>query len=405
MILEKTYEKDLRGEYGEKAIEVDALGKEKNIIKVFPPVVGKNLVLTINLEYQKKLEEFLTGQLKASQKQKAVAILMDPHNGEILALVNWPSFNNNFFASGISNEDYEKLINDDNDPLFPRAWSGLYPSGSTIKPLYAAAALNERVIDKNTSFLSDGGIRVDKWFFPDWKAGGHGVTSVRKAIAESVNTFFYYIGGGYQNFSGLGLEKIITYLQKFKFGEKLGIVLPGEAMGFIPSREWKLKTKKEQWYIGDTYNLSIGQGDLLVTPLQIASLTAAIANGGKIFQPHLVLEFSDNITKKTNKIEIKTLATNLIPDEYLKVVREGMRQTVTSGSAQSLANLPITVAGKTGTAQWSQNKENHAWFTCFAPYEKPELVLTVLVEEGGEGSSIAVPIARQFLTWFANKNP
>lgn len=402
--LEKFYEKDLRGKYGEKAIEVDALGKEKNVIKISPPVVGKNLILTINLAYQKKLEEFLTQELKASQKQKAVAILMNPNNGEILALVNWPSFNNNLFASGISDQDYQKLTNDETNPLFPRAWSGQYPSGSTIKTLYAAAALNEKIIDKNTSLLSDGGIKVDKWFFPDWKAGGHGLTSVRKAIAESVNTFFYYIGGGYQHFSGLGLERVIAYLQKFKFGEKLGIDLPEEATGFIPSREWKLKTKKEPWYIGDTYNLSIGQGDLLVTPLQIASLTAAIANGGTIYQPHLVSAFSDNITKEVNNIGIKTLASNLIPDEYLKVVREGMRQTITSGSAQSLGILPITVAGKTGTAQWAQNKENHAWFTCFAPFEKPELVLTILIEEGGEGSSVAVPVVKQFLSWYSANN-
>jgi len=398
--LEKQYETTLRGVYGQKATEVDAMGKEKNVVKISPPEVGKNLILSLDLDFQSKLEEITINYLKRFNKKKAVAILLDPNNGEILAFVNLPSFNNNLFVNGISEEDYKKLITDENSPLFSRGWSGLYPSGSTIKPLYASAALNEKVIDKNTVILSNGGIQIDRWFFPDWKAGGHGVTDVRKAIAESVNTFFYLIGGGYNNFTGLGLDRMISYLKKFNFGSTLGIDVPGEASGFIPSRQWKLDTKKEQWFIGDTYNLSIGQGDLLVTPLQIASLTATIANGGTIYQPHFVkasVDPSNNVTKEVTPV---VLRNKIISDNYLKTIREGMRQTVTVGSARMLAGLTIPVAGKTGTAQWSKNADNHAWFTSFAPFDNPQVVLTVLVEEGGEGSAVAVPIAKDFFSWY-----
>ncbi|HPV70585.1 MAG TPA: penicillin-binding protein 2 [Candidatus Magasanikbacteria bacterium] len=398
--LEKQYEKELRGVYGEKAIEVDALGKGKNVVKVAAPKVGKNLILTINLEYQKKLEEFLLKELQAINKKKAVAILLDPNNGEILALVNLPAFDNNLFVRGISADEYKNLINDENNPLFARAWSGLYPSGSTIKPLFAAAALNEKIVDKNTTILSNGGIQVDRWFFPDWKSGGHGSTDVRKALAESVNTFFYYIGGGYNNFVGLGLDKLIIYLKKFNFGSTLGIDLPEEAKGFIPSRQWKLDTKKEKWFIGDTYNLSIGQGDLLVTPLQIASLTATIANGGTIYQPHILKSLVDPADNASQETKITKLQEKVIPDNYLKIIREGMRQTVTQGSARALSNLEIAVAGKTGTAQWSAKADNHAWFTSFVPFDKPQLVLTVLIEEGGEGSGVAVPVAKDFFSWY-----
>ncbi|MCX6778643.1 MAG: penicillin-binding protein 2, partial [Candidatus Magasanikbacteria bacterium] len=399
--LEKQYESLLRGTYGQKATEIDAMGKEKNIVKVSPPEVGKNLILTLNLNFQRTLEEITVNYLKKFNKKKAVAILLDPNNGEILAFVNLPSFNNNLFVNGISEENYQKLVTDKNSPLFSRGWSGLYPSGSTIKPLYASAALNEKVIDKNTVILSNGGIQVDRWFFPDWKAGGHGLTDVRKAIAESVNTFFYFIGGGYNNFVGLGLDKMILYLKKFNFGSSLGIDVPGEASGFIPSRQWKLNTKREQWFIGDTYNLSIGQGDLLVTPLQIASLTATIANGGTIYQPHFVKAFVDPSNNSTKEVAPIKLQDKVIPDAYLKIVREGMRQTITVGSGRLLADLAIPVAGKTGTAQWSNNAaENHAWFTSFAPYDNPKVVLTVLVEEGGEGSAVAAPIAKNFFSWY-----
>ena len=286
-------------------------------------------------------------------------------------------------------------------PLFFRSISGEYPSGSTIKPVLASAALEEKIIDRHTSFNSVGGLWVGgRWFFPDWKAGGHGLTNVIKAIAWSVNTYFYYIGGGYGDFQGLGVERIGKYLKLFGLGETLGLDLPGESAGFVPTAEWKKKEKNEAWYIGDTYHLSIGQGDLLVTPLQVNSYTATIANGGRIYRPHLVKGIIA-AAGQGEPLASQVIREKFISSQNLEIVRQGMRQTVVAGSAASLNGLSVPAAGKTGTAQWNSNKKNHAWFTGFAPFDQPDFCLTVLVEEGGEGSSLAVPIAREIMQyWF-----
>ncbi len=400
MGIEYFWENELKGQSGKKQIEVDALGKEKKILGQVEPKDGHNLVLSLDIEQQLKLEEILTKTLENLKLTRASAVVLDPNNGEILAMVSLPAYNNNAFARGISQEEYSALINHPDYPLFNRAISGEYPSGSTIKPLMAAAALQEGIITENTSFLSTGGLRIGEWFFPDWKAGGHGRTNVRKAISNSVNTFFYYIGGGYDDFRGLGVDRIVQYGKLFGLGSQLGIDLAGEADGFLPSREWKEEERGERWYVGDTYHLAIGQGDLLVTPLQVAVFTSVFANGGALYRPHFVrqiLSSDDQIIRESQNDPIRK---DFIDSYNIHVVREGMRQTITSGSARSLNSVPATVAGKTGTAQWSSTKENHAWFSGFAPYENPELAFAILVEEGGEGSSVAVPIAKEFLEWY-----
>ena len=346
------------------------------------------------------LEKIINNSLKASKKERASGIVMNPNNGELLALVSFPAFDDNDFSGGISQENYSKYINDPDRPLFNRVIAGTYPSGSSIKPAIAAAALQDGLIDAKTSFNSVGGLRVGAWWFPDWQGGGHGITNVTKALAWSVNTFFYYIGGGYGDFTGLGIEKMVDYLKKFGFAKKLGIDLPGEVAGFLPSKSWKEKTKGERWYIGDTYNVSIGQGDVLVTPLQIAAMTAAIANGGTLYEPHVVASIVDPITKKIEKIAPKIINSDFISRANLEIVGRGMRDCVTSGSCRRLSNLSFFAAGKTGTAQWSSNKDNHAWFTSFAPYENPKIVVTILVEEGVGGDVIAAPIAYEFYQWW-----
>jgi penicillin-binding protein 2 len=186
----------------------------------------------------------MTENLKKLNRQKGAAIVMNPNTGEIMALVSLPAFDGNSFARGITTEEYKLLTESPDQPLFNRVVSGEYPSGSTIKPIIAGAALQEKVISSNTAFLSTGGLRVGQWSFPDWKTGGHGMTSVRKAIAESVNTFFYYIGGGYGDFVGLGIDRMVQYLKSFHLGVKLGIDLPNEASGFVPTKDWKEETKK-----------------------------------------------------------------------------------------------------------------------------------------------------------------
>ncbi len=398
--IEKSYEEYLRGTYGRRRIEVDTSGKQQVVLSEEPPHPGQHIVLSLDIKLQTKLEEIIQNNLTKFQKERGVAIAMNPNTGEILALVSWPAFNNNDFSGGIKAEQYSKYLEDKNLPLFNRAISGTYPSGSTIKPVIAASALQEEIITQRTKIPSNGGIQVGPWFFPDWKAGGHGSTDVRKSLSESVNTFYYTIGGGNGNMDGLGIEKISQYLSLFGIGNPLGIDLPGEGTGFIPSPEWKQETKKERWYIGDTYNISIGQGDLLVTPLQIANITATFANGGTLYRPHLLKAWMDPKTKQETPFENSAVRSNFIDPYNFTLVRQGMRDCVLEGSCRRLASLPVQVAGKTGTAQWNSTKENHAWFTSFAPYNNPQIVLTVLVEEGKEGSETAVPIAYDFYSWW-----
>lgn len=398
--LEKTWQAELRGIPGTKQIEVDALGKEKNIVGETPSVPGHNITLAIDAQAQTKLEELMAAELKTLGLDRGAAIVMDPNSGEVISLVSLPAFDNNVFARGITQPEYSTLENSPSKPLFNRVVSGEYPAGSTIKPVVAAAALQEKVITENTAFLSTGGLRVGQWSFPDWKAGGHGMTDVRKAIAESVNTFFYYVGGGYGDFQGLGIDRMDAYFRKFLLGSTLGIDLPNEANGFVPTMQWKEDTKKERWYIGDTYHVAIGQGDLIATPLQIAAYTMFFANGGRMYKPHLVKDITDSDGNLVRHIEPEVIAQNLIDPANIQIVREGMRQTAVSGSARSLSALPVSAAGKTGTAQWSTKKAPHAWFTGFAPYDNPQIVITVLVEEGKEGSSAATPIAREFMKWY-----
>lgn len=401
--LEKQYEKVLRGVYGRKRVEVNALGREQSVLAEEPPIPGNNLILTVDLEAQQILENIVSSTLAKNNWQRAAAIAMDPRNGEILAMVSWPPFNNNDFSGGISQEKYSMYLNNLDKPLFNRAIAGTYPSGSIVKPIIAAAALQEGIITRYTSFLSTGGLQVNEWFFKDWKAGGHGQTNVTKAIAWSVNTFFYYIGGGYKSFVGLGVDKITEYLKKFGLSQKTGIDLPSENEGFLPSKEWKEKVKNERWYVGDTYNLSIGQGDLLVTPLQAAVWTAAVANGGKVVVPHLVGAYYDPVAKEQTAVQALYKEQDSVSAVNMAIVKQGMRECVTYGSCQLLGGLPFTSGGKTGTAQWSGIKDDHAWFTAFAPYNNPQIIITVLVEEGKEGSTAAMPMARQFLDWWGRK--
>ena len=405
MGIEYSWEKELKGIPGRKNIEVDALGRQKKVVNEVSAVNGVNLQLALDADLQLKAEEVANAYLKKANLHRAAVIVMNPDNGEILALVSLPGYNNNLFARGISQKEYDKFLEDINQPLFNRAVSGEFPSGSTIKPIFAAGALQEKVITEVTSFLSTGGLRIGEWFFPDWKAGGHGVIDVKKAIANSVNTFFYYIGGGYGDFKGLGVSGLVKYARLFGLGESTGIDLPGERAGFVPTADWKEQIKKEPWYIGDTYHFAIGQGDVLVTPLQVANYTAAIANGGILYEPHLVSKILGEDNKIIEEIKPVVIRRDFIDTANLKIVRAGMRETVTLGSARSLNALPVSVAGKTGTAQWSTKKSPHAWFIGFAPYDNPRVAIMVLVEEGVEGSTIAVPIAKDILNWYFSNKP
>ncbi|MCE9586210.1 penicillin-binding protein 2 [Candidatus Uhrbacteria bacterium] len=396
--LERSYESLLRGTKGSRTSEVDARGRIKALVGESAPVDGTDVRLSLDLDLQRISERALRDALTSAKVARGAVVAMDPRDGSVLALVSWPAYDDNNFSGGVSSTIYKALIENPDQPLFPRAWAGTYPSGSTVKIVVAAAALAEHVITPATTIFSSGGIRVGPWFFPDWKAGGHGAVNVRGAIAWSVNTFFYTIGGGYESLVGLGVDRLTDWYRRFGLGSKTGIDVPGEGTGFVPSRKWKEETKGERWFVGDTYNLSIGQGDLLVTPVQVAAYTSAIANGGFKVIPRL--EIPDAAPTSTQSGEPIAAA------DVIATVRQGMRENVTYGSGRALADMPVAVSGKTGTAQWHSEKNFHAWFTAYAPSDKPEIVVTVLLEEGGEGSSVSVPVARKVLQawWDLRRN-
>lgn len=397
--LELIYEDQLRGKDGSQQVEVDALFREKNILSETQPVDGEDLYLTLDSKAQEKLTEIMKKYADKYNKPKMAAIILDPKDGGVLAMNSLPDYDSNIFTSVLNTDEYQKLIQDENNPLLNRVISGTYPLGSVFKLVVSSAALQEKIIDKNFTVNSTGGISVGGSFFPDWRPGGHGITDIYWALADSVNTFFYSIGGGNNEWlsRGLGVDKIIEYAKKFGFGQKTDIDLPSEANGFLPTKEWKEDTFGERWYLGDTYNLSIGQGFLAVTPIQAAVMMSYFANDGVAYQPHFIKEI-----KKDDQIvtyEPKLALTNVVSSDNLNIVRTALRMTVTKGTAQSLQSVPVAVAGKTGTAQFRKDKIPHSWMAAFAPYDDPKIVSVVLVEEGGD-IGWAVAITREFMEWY-----
>lgn len=397
--LEFQYESVLRGQPGQEQIEVDSLGKTQRLLATKSAQPGQGLVIFLDQELQKKLYQSL-------QEMKATAIAVDPNNGGILALVSLPSFDSNLFSQGISQGDLDSLENDPNQPFLNRALAGQYPSGSTIKPLIGAAALEEEVINPYQKINCLGELSVANkynpqiiYHFPDWKS--HGLTDMIKAVAQSCNVYFYTIGGGYGQIEGLGLEGIKKYLQYFGLGQASQVDLPHEEVGLIPDKEWKKEKKPDEvWYLGDTYHLAIGQGDILVTPLQMTLAIASLANNGILYQPQIVDKIVDSNKNIIKDIPSQVIRQGFIQLENVKIIQEGMRQAVLTGSARSLADLSVKVAGKTGTAQFGNEGQTHAWFIGYAPYENPQIVLTILIEGGGPGDQAAVPVAKEVFKWY-----
>ncbi len=403
--VEKEYEEQLRKKSGEKQIERDASGNiiSEKIISVAES--GNSVVLWLDSELQRKVEEELRKGIEQVGSKTGVAIAMDPKTGAILSLVSFPSFDNNLFSKGSDPEKLKELLNDKNQPLFNRVISGNYAVGSTIKPLVATAALEEKIISPNKNIDCQGFIEiVSKYdpniiqYFRDWST--HGLTNMRKAIAESCNVYFYTIGGGYGNQSGLGPTRIKKFLELFGWGKETNIDLPGEGKGLVPSPEWKKINKKIVWTDGDTYNFSIGQGYLLATPIQVVTAISAVANGGKLLQPQIVKEIIDGNKKVIESSKPKIVRENFVNPENLKVVKEGMREGVIYGSSALMNSLPVEAAAKTGTAQIPTEDHYNNWISVFAPYDDPQIVLTLMVEDVKGMQTVAVPIANEILKWY-----
>ena len=410
--IEKSYEKILRKNSGEIRIERDALGNiiSKEIVSL--PESGKSLVLYLDSDLQKKIKEVLEKKVKEVGAKGAAVVALDPKTGGVLALVSLPSFNNNIFSKG-NQKEIQELLDPKNDSLFNRAIKGKYLTGSTIKPLIASAALEEKIISPEKKINAQGKISVQDqwnpekvWEYNDWAV--HGWTDMRKAIAQSVNVYFYTIGGGYGDQKGLGPTKIKEYLEKFGWNQKTGIDLPGEVEGFIPDPSWKksyFERKEDQvWVDGDTYNLSIGQGFLQITPLEVAVSFVPIANGGKLLKPQVVQKIVDERKNTVKEFGPVILKESFIDPENLKVVREGMRQAVTGenspkASATLLNSLPVSAAAKTGTAELGGDYY-HNWITVFAPYDDPKIVLTIVIEKVKGVKVATLPIAEEVLEWY-----
>lgn len=418
--IEFVYEDYLKGEKGQKLVEVDASGREIRTIgyeRVSIP--GYSLYLTIDWDLQAMVKEALEEGMKRARSSVGVAIVMDPRNGQILAMVSLPSYDNNLFARGISYEDYSKLEKDPNHPLVNHAIMGQYPTGSTFKIVPATAALEEGVITEKSYLDCEGILWIPNQYFPDdpslaqpfycWihkYEKGHGPINVIDAIVHSCDIFFYKVAGGFKDFRGLGLDRLVYWARLFGFGEKTGIDLPGESKGLVPTSEWKRLNYGEVWVLGDTYNMAIGQGFFLATPLQILNATAAIANGGTLYRPKLLykmVDYQGNVVEEFKPEIIRTLPAS---EKTIALVKRGLRETVTRGTAWRTNWPDIPVAGKTGTAEFygprdpKGNLPTHAWFTGFAPYDNPKIALVVFLHGGGGGSENAVPIAAKIIRYY-----
>lgn len=410
--LEKSYEETLRGEPGRILIEKDAFGNKISEEVFSQTQAGQSLVLYLDSQLQVKLTEALQAGIERVGSSRGAAVVLDPNTGGVLAMVSLPNFDNNLFSQGIKPEELEKLNKDQNFPLFNRIISGTYHVGSTIKPLMASAALQEKIISPEKNILCQGLISVPNPFFPDepslfldWET--HGWINLRQAIARSCNVYFYTIGGGYGDVKGLGVERIKKYLELFGWGEETGIDLLSEATGRIPDPEWKESyfedPQKKIWRIGDTYHLSIGQGDIAVSPLQVVTAFASIANGGTLYQPQVVKEIVSGSAESPEiikKFEPEIIRDNFIDADNLKIVREGMREGVIYGSSIALKDLPVKAASKTGTAETPREEIYHNWVTVFAPYDNPQIVLTVVIEDVQGVQFAALPVAREVLNWY-----
>ena len=402
--IEKSYEEILRGKPGKIEKEKDALGRKKSEELSSLPEEGKSLVLYLDADLQEKIFTELEKTLQNVGAKKAAAVALDPNTGGILAMVSLPSFDNNLFSKGISPDELQKIQNNSLQPFFNRVVSGQYSVGSTIKPLLASAALQEKIISPEEKINCEGVISIKNPYYPevepeyyyynDWKV--HGITDMRKAIAESCNIYFYRLGGGYKDFKGLGAERISKYLSLFGWGKKTEVDMPGEAAGLIPDPSW-------QGQIGDIYHLSIGQSYVLASPLQVATAFMAIANAGTIYKPRIVQKIIDSEKKTVLDSKPEILCQNFIDPQNLQVVREGMRAGVTYGSSVLLNSLPVKAAAKTGTAQTPKDNYYHNWITVFAPSENPQIVLTIIIEDVEGKLGAPIPAARDILEWYFKK--
>ena len=395
--IERSFNLYLSGKAGGKQIEVNAHGRELGTISQKNPIPGDNLTLTLNLHIQLLAEEALGDQ-------DGTIVAINPQNGHILAMVSRPAFNPNLFAGGISSEEWKRLVNNPGKPLRNKTIQNHYAPGSTFKPMIGSALLQNRVVRERDALHCAGSVSLANTRKKCWKAGGHGYVTIKQAIEQSCNVFFYRAG------LELGIDELARYAFSYGFGAKTGVELPNEEPGLIPTREWKEETIGDRWYPSETMDAAIGQGFITVTPLQLANMVATIANGGTLYKPMIVKKITTANGDLVHEYEPTVIRKVPVEEQYLKIIREGMWMVVNGkhGTARGYKLEEVQFAGKTGTAQVVRLQQgeqedlpvqlrDHAWFICFAPFENPQIAMAILVEHGMKGSQSAAPVAQYIL--------
>ena len=389
MGIEEKYDRLLRGQDGGLIYEVDAYGNKIREIGRFEPISGNDLHLLIDAELSKKAYESLAGKPGA-------VVVSKVENNEILVLVSSPSFDPNLLSKTEngdekSQEKIKELFENPLKPFFNRAITGVYPPGSTFKIVTATAGIEEGKVDENTIYNDTGQIQIGEYVYRNWYFTQYGKTEgeidIVMAIKRSTDTFFYKVG------EWVGATRLAEWAYAFGLGKKTGIKLPGEVAGFVPTPKEKQRLKGERWFLGNTYHFAIGQGDMLTTPLQVNNLTSVIANDGELCSPSLLEDEGVNC----QSLRLKDLS--------LRLVKEGMKEVCSpKGTAFPFFEFKPQVACKTGTAEFGDPEgKTHAWITAFAPFDKPDIVATALIEKGGEGSYIAAPVVKEIMNYYFNE--
>ncbi len=390
--LERTYESVLRGHYGSGQVEVDAFGREMQVIAARPPRPGSNLILTLDLHLQQLAERLL-------EQHTGSIIALDPRSGQILALASSPAFDPNIFAMRLSTADWTALTSSPKYPLHNRALQGQYPPGSIFKIVVALAALEEGVITSRTTKFCPGHYVYGRRTYRDWKRGGHGLVNLRQALTQSCDVYFYGVG------RELGVDRIAQYARAFGLGQATGFAPDIEKSGLVPSTQWKRQARGQPWYPGETLSVAIGQGYMLLTPLQAVTMIATLANGGTLYKPYVVLrqESADGtVLHEATPTVLRTLQVN---PQHVTAVQQGLWSVVhdPKGTGKKARHDHVAIAGKTGTAQVvrlqksaghrqhqeqiPEDQRDHAWFVAFAPFEAPRIAVVVMIEHAGKGGS------------------
>jgi penicillin-binding protein 2 len=400
--VEKFFDRLVRGQAGQKSIEVDAVGHEKRTVVVEEPHSGDNLYLTIDSRLQKVAETLLGDETGA-------IVALDPRTGDVLAMASRPGFDPNILSRELTPKQWAEIVQDEGRPLNNRASQGQYPPGSVFKVMMAAAALETNTVTPSTTIHCNGGYQFGRRLYHDWKAGGHGSVDLRRALVQSCDVYFYTVG------QRMGIEVMASYAHQFGLGEETGIELPSERIGIVPSEAWKRKAKNEPWLPGETISASIGQGYVNVTPLQMASLIGTVANNGVTYRPRLVQAVMDRATGELKQRLAVSSRTLKLKPGTLPLIKEALAGVVQEGTATRAKSALVTIAGKTGTAQMTALRtgpekdipkkfRDHAWFVAFAPVDAPTIAVAVLGEHMGHGGSAAAPLAKELIETYVKLN-